>query len=274
MSPSSAHNSNCVTNLRPGEFTMGLMSIFGARRDPLYGGGTGTSVEDAVVVNATEASAGIRGEIAFIERLWGTRNRDWKLVAQRLESRDARHFDLVEVERKDGRRRTFCFDITRFFDGWASTAQGEGTEPAAAEDSGEADASAAGRLAAFLRAEGYPCRVDNDGDLHVRYEGGDFGIVFDPRDESFVAVIYPNFWQAESPAERARAGRLALRLGERMKVAKLYLRRDGWVWASAEIFFADPAQLPTLVPRMLKAVKAAAGLFLNEIGEGPGGPGT
>jgi len=43
------------------------------------------------------------------------RNRDWKLSMQSLISGNGKHYDVLDIEMKDGTRRSFYFDITSFF---------------------------------------------------------------------------------------------------------------------------------------------------------------
>ncbi len=82
-----------------------------------YSGGTGGSVDDAVVINATSSLIGVPAEYQYVAKLCGRQNVDWKLGKQYLldNQPNGRAMDLIEIELKDGSVRQFYFDITSFF---------------------------------------------------------------------------------------------------------------------------------------------------------------
>ncbi|MCL6595365.1 MAG: hypothetical protein K6V73_04045, partial [Firmicutes bacterium] len=49
----------------------------------------------------------------------------------------------------------------------------------------------------FLAEEGYRPRLDADGDVVFKVEGGAYYILLD-EDEEFFRLIYPNFWPLET----------------------------------------------------------------------------
>ena len=81
----------------------------------MYGGGTGETIEDAVITNATNSLVGIAAEYRYVSSKCGRRNLDWKLKLQAHVEKDGRHYDVLTVELKNGDVRSFYFDITKFY---------------------------------------------------------------------------------------------------------------------------------------------------------------
>lgn len=86
----------------------------GARwRGGLFAGGTGETIEDAVIIAGTTSTAvGIRAERQWLLERLGF---DWQLELQELIEHDGRHFDLLTVKLADGTSRGFYFDVEGFF---------------------------------------------------------------------------------------------------------------------------------------------------------------
>ncbi len=62
----------------------------------------------------------------------------------------------------------------------------------------------------FLASEGYTPKIDNDGDVAFKFEGGNYYILVDDKDEAFFRLAYPGFWEIESEEERAKVIEAAL----------------------------------------------------------------
>lgn len=77
--------------------------------------GSGTSVDDPVVIEAETTIPGIRAEYAWLEQHFGKRDRDWTLVMRSHGPRGDRTIETMQIELKDGSKRTIHFDITNFF---------------------------------------------------------------------------------------------------------------------------------------------------------------
>lgn len=94
---------------------MGILDWF-RRRSPLYSGGSGETIEDAVIINATNTSSGVAAEYRYVSRRCGRPDADWTLVSQALqELEDGRHYDILTVRLKSGEVKEFYFDISPFF---------------------------------------------------------------------------------------------------------------------------------------------------------------
>ncbi len=85
------------------------------KRESLYSGGDGSSKETAVVINATNMLVGMAAEYKFIEKQCGRRNTDWQRDLQMVLRSDDKRLDLIVVKLKNGDKKSFYFDITKFY---------------------------------------------------------------------------------------------------------------------------------------------------------------
>jgi hypothetical protein len=88
-------------------------SLFGAS-PPQLGGGTGATIEDAVIINADNHFTGVDSEYSFITGECKKTGNSWKLVQQALLEVNGKHYDKMDVELDDGNTRTYYFDISSF----------------------------------------------------------------------------------------------------------------------------------------------------------------
>lgn len=84
--------------------------------DPLAGvtvsGGDGSRIEDAVVIDSpADAYAGVRAVYAWLQQRYPASRR----VSQAHVEAGGRHYDVLEIADRDGRRRRVYFDITSFY---------------------------------------------------------------------------------------------------------------------------------------------------------------
>ena len=79
------------------------------------GGGTGTSIDDAIVIHAPNSVMGIMAEYTYIENQCGVKDQDWTLGMQSQLSKNGKDYDMLSVELSDGTEKSFYFDITEFF---------------------------------------------------------------------------------------------------------------------------------------------------------------
>ncbi len=78
-------------------------------------GGDGSSVEQAIVINATSSRIGVPEEYNYIERTCGQCDVDYTIKGQTLYEQNDRQYDVISVKQKDGSKRDFWFDITSFY---------------------------------------------------------------------------------------------------------------------------------------------------------------
>ena len=114
----------------------------------------------------------------------------------------------------------------------------------------------------FLTTEGYRPTQDGDGDLIFKKEGRTYLIICDDEDRMFFRLVFPNFWSIDSDAERLQALSAAQESTADTKVAKVFLVRDN-VWASVELFVADPAAVAPVFERSMGALESAVNRFAS-----------
>lgn len=114
----------------------------------------------------------------------------------------------------------------------------------------------------WLSAEGYPVRVDEDGDLMLKIEGMTYFIILDEDDETYFTLVFPSFWPIESEDERRKAERAALEVTSSVKVAKVFIRKDQ-MFATIELFCPSPEAATAVVPRSIRALQRAVRDFVK-----------
>lgn len=80
------------------------------------GKGDGSSVDNAVVIEAKNENAGVAAEYEWIGKKYGMRNADWVVTRQETLGAKGRHYDLLFVKIvATGEVMKIYFDITGFF---------------------------------------------------------------------------------------------------------------------------------------------------------------
>ena len=87
----------------------------------------------------------------------------------------------------------------------------------------------------FLKEEGYSPKTDDDNDITFKVEGRSYLIMLDDEDDEFFRIVFPGFWSIETPDERLRVERAALKTTAETKVAKVFTVRDN-TWATVDMF--------------------------------------
>jgi hypothetical protein len=80
-----------------------------------YSGGNGSTIENAIIINAQSSFIGIAAEYAYISKKHGERRSSWELELQSLIEKDGKHFDALHIKLKNGQNLTYYFDISMFF---------------------------------------------------------------------------------------------------------------------------------------------------------------
>jgi len=99
-----------------------LLMALPAGADVSYGGGDGTSMEKAIVVNAPNEDQGVGAEYDWLAAKFGPRNYAWQMNQQSTSNNDDKIYDILEVKflkdagsYKAGTKQDFFFDITGFY---------------------------------------------------------------------------------------------------------------------------------------------------------------
>jgi hypothetical protein len=122
-------------------------------------------------------------------------------------------------------------------------------------------------FADFLHEEGFrPELRTRDHLVFFKYEGKSYGIELDEQDEQFFRIVFPNFWPIDGEEERWRVLLAADYTNAKLKVAKVFTVEDN-VFATIEMFLADPAHFKPVFARTLGALKNAAETFAKKMYE-------
>jgi hypothetical protein len=156
----------------------------------------------------------------------------------------------------------------------ADTAEKKAAEPSDGEESDETETDAEAEAAMeaareihmeYLKGEGYRPRVDKEGDVSFKVEGGNYYIEIG-KDEKFFKVVYPAFYEIGSVDEHARVLRQIERINREVKVVKMYLV-ENFVCASAESFVPDQESATHILDRCLAALQYGSLLFEEGMAE-------
>jgi WD40 repeat protein len=132
------------------------------------------------------------------------------------------------------------------------------------KDANEATQNAQQCFMDYLAEEGFRPNLDKDGDIHFKYEGNHYYLLYSARDRQFVRMIYPNFWPIESDEERQRALAAANMITGQCKCCKVYVS-DEDVNAAVELFVAEPSHAVAVLGRALGALQHGVKTFAEEM---------
>ena len=95
---------------------MGLFDFLKLKKKQgLYAGGNGESIETAVIINTANSMIGISAEYKFITSRYGQKDVEWTREIQSVMRSGNRQYDVVLIKLKDGQEKSFYFDITKFY---------------------------------------------------------------------------------------------------------------------------------------------------------------
>lgn len=81
-----------------------------------FKGGPGDTPENAVVIlGAPDSVEGISAEYSYLEKQFGRQNDDWMLTRQSVLQQNGKVYDRMDLDLKDGTKKTVFFDISEFF---------------------------------------------------------------------------------------------------------------------------------------------------------------
>ena len=84
------------------------------KKQGLYAGGNGESIETAVIINTANPIIGIPAEYKFITSRYGQKDVDWTREFQGVMRSGNRQYDVVVIKLKDGRRNLFILTSQNF----------------------------------------------------------------------------------------------------------------------------------------------------------------
>lgn len=68
-----------------------------------------------LISGAPNSIEGIAAEYAYLRKKFGRENVDWNLFRQSVLGQGGKFYDRLELDLKDGSRKTVFFDISEFF---------------------------------------------------------------------------------------------------------------------------------------------------------------
>ena len=81
-----------------------------------FKGGSGETPESAVVIlGAPNSIAGIAAEYSYLKKKFGRENDDWLLIRQSVLNQKDKVYDRMDLDLKDGSKKSVFFDISEFF---------------------------------------------------------------------------------------------------------------------------------------------------------------
>lgn len=81
----------------------------------MFGGGDGSTEQNAVIINASSSLIGIPSEYEFIQSQYGVKGSDWELEQQMQYDNNSRSYDIIEIRLSNGISKKIFFDITNFY---------------------------------------------------------------------------------------------------------------------------------------------------------------
>lgn len=102
----------------------------------------------------------------------------------------------------------------------------------------------------FLATEGYTPYIDDDGDVHFKYEGRNYFIWIDQNDEEFFKVSFPKFWAIKNAEDRQKVIDAALYVTKNVKAVKVVIVEND-VWANVEMFLSPAEMFKNILLRSL-----------------------
>lgn len=118
----------------------------------------------------------------------------------------------------------------------------------------------------YLRGEGYQPSIDSDGDVMFKAEGFTLYIIVDNEDPESFRILFPNFWEIESAAEKTKAYVVANYINRTTKVAKVYINsQETWVSMDANIYVEEPDDFEPHFRRMIQLLLSEVGEFRDEM---------
>ena len=117
----------------------------------------------------------------------------------------------------------------------------------------------------MLSDMGFRPEVDSDGDIHFRYEGGNYYITSNC-DDTYFFLLFPGFWTLDSKAEQLAGLLAANNASRRVKAAKTYVTPNmDRVSVSLECLVGGPSDVRGFLMRGLRCIQQSVTVFKEEL---------
>lgn len=83
---------------------------------PVFQGGSGESLEDALVIKGVnKQSEGLDAEYGYVTSKHGVKNKEWRLTGQSIVQEHGKIFDILEIQLiSTSEHRIYYFDVSSF----------------------------------------------------------------------------------------------------------------------------------------------------------------
>ena len=106
--------------------------------------------------------------------------------------------------------------------------------------------------------------IDEDGDLHFKYQMCNFYIVDPHGDKQFLQVMLPNIWSIEDEKERTDALQVANMLNMKRKALKIFITSSNTV-LTVEMFIDNTPDVEDFMERVLDILIQGRTMFAQEM---------
>lgn len=74
-------------------------------------------MKDAIVITGAQTHYDtVAAEYEYLDRIFGKRDEDYRVLKQGLLKADQKHYDVVKIRLSNNDQKTFFFDITESYD--------------------------------------------------------------------------------------------------------------------------------------------------------------
>lgn len=118
----------------------------------------------------------------------------------------------------------------------------------------------------WFKANGIIYNIDDDGDLHFKYQMCNFYILNPKDDKMFLHIILPNIWSIDSEEERANALKVANNLNMNRKALKVFITESNTI-LTVEMFIDSTPDVEDFLERILDILIQGRQLFAQKMHE-------
>lgn len=117
----------------------------------------------------------------------------------------------------------------------------------------------------MLSDMGFRPEIDSDGDIHFKYEGGNYFIT-NNCDDTYFHLLYPGLWTLDSKTQQLAALMAANSTNRRVKAAKVWVTPSmNRVDLTLECLIGEPSDVRSIFMRSLRCAQKAVDVFAEEI---------
>lgn len=114
----------------------------------------------------------------------------------------------------------------------------------------------------YLEQEGYRYDIDDDGDIHFKYQGVNLFYTDGGQDSLFFRIIMPNLYEVEN--NRLKVLEACNTITRDVKVLKAFIVNDA-LWLSIEMFIDSTPEFNDFFPRCLDILYEGRRRIASEI---------